>query len=136
VENVETQATIMVINEMELNKPEFGIFNKLQFRIFYDKESITADNPINVKLIAEKYKPADIKKTADIICEHFGLDDSGFCASANIDTYSQEEFDLFWTVGDGESFISIEKDKAEGLSLNILFYNNLTNPKFDDYPKY
>lgn len=136
VESVETQATFMVINEKKLDKPEFGIFNRLQFRIFYDKESITADNPVNVKFIADSYTPADIKNVADTIHEFFGFDDSGICASASIDTYSQDEFDLFWTVGDGESFISIEKSVNEGLSLNILFYNNLTKPQVVDFPKY
>lgn len=136
VESVETPATFMVVNEKQLQTPEFGIFNRLQFRVFYDKESLTADCPVNVKLIAGKYTPAEVKSVADTIHEFFGLDDSGICATASTDTYDKEEFDLFWTVGDGESFISIEKDKAEGLSLNILFYNNLTNPKFNDFPKY
>ncbi len=136
VESVETPATFMVIYERPLAQPEFDIFDKIQFRIFYDKESITANNPINVKYIAQKYTPDNIKKVADTICEFFGLDDSGFCASANTETYSQQEFDLFWTIGEGESFISIEKGETDGLSLNILFYNNLTNPKFEDFPKY
>ena len=136
IDSIETPATFMIVYEKKLDQKEFGLFDRLQFRIFYDKESITADNPVNVKFIADSYTPADIKKVADTIHEFFGLDDSGICASASIDTYSQDEFDLFWTVGDGESFISIEKSESEGLSLNILFYNNLTKPQVVDFPKY
>lgn len=125
IDSVETPATFMVVYEKELAKKEFGIFNRLQFRIFYDKEVITGDNPINVKLICDAFTPQAIMDLTKNICDTFGLDDAGYFSKIGIDFFSKDEFDLFWTIGEGESFISIEKDKDMTPTLNILFYNNL-----------
>jgi hypothetical protein len=62
----------------------------------------------------------------------FGLDDSGTCEKSDISFYEADEYDLFWTIGEGESFISIEHDAKDGLSLNILFYNNLIGQSVGD----
>lgn len=125
VDSVETPATFMIVYEKKLDKKEFDIFNRLQFRIFYDKEVITGDNPINVKLLCDGFTSQSIMDLAKTICDIFGLDDAGYSPKIGLDFFNKDEFDLFWTIGEGESFISIEKDKDENPSLNILFYNNL-----------
>lgn len=125
IDSVETPATFMIVYEKSLAQKEFQLFDRLQFRIFYDKEVITGSNPINVKLLCDSYSPAAVMNLSNEISDIFGLDDSGICSKSDISFFSADEFDLFWTIGDGESFISIEKDQKENLSLNILFYNNL-----------
>ena len=125
IDSIETPATFMIVYEKQLAQKEFDLFDRLQFRIFYDKEIITGSNPINVKLLCDSYSAESVMKLAKIISDIFGLDDSGTCEKADISFYEADEFDLFWTIGDGESFISIERDAKDGLSLNILFYNNL-----------
>ena len=132
IDSIETPATFMIVYEKNLDKKEFGLFDRLQFRIFYDKEVITGSNPINVKLVGDGYSAEAVMAMAKAICNIFGLDDSGTCTNADIDYYNADEYDLFWTIGDGESFISIERDKKDGLSLNILFYNNLIGQSVGD----
>ncbi len=125
IDSEETPATFMVVYEKKLSQKEFDLFDRLQFRLFYDKEVISGDNPINVKLLASEFVADKVKKLAEYISNLFGLDDSGTCADADTDFYNNQEFEIFWTIGNGESFISIERDNVEGLTLNILFYNNL-----------
>lgn len=124
VDSVETPATFMVVYEKTLDKKEFGIFDRLQFRIFYDKEVITGDNPINVKLLGDS-TPESIMSLAKEINDIFGKDDAGIYENTDIEFFKKDEYNLFWTIGEGESFISIEKNKDDDPALNILFYNNL-----------
>ena len=135
IDSIETPATFMIVYEKDLKQKEFGLFSKLQFRIFYDKEVITGSNPVNVKLLCDNYSAESVMTLSKRICDVFGLDDSGTCGNADIDFYNADEYDLFWTIGDGESFISIERDKKDGLSLNILFYNNLVGHTVGDLLK-
>ena len=135
IDSIETPATFMIVYEKDLKQKEFGLFSKLQFRIFYDKEVITGSNPVNVKLLCDNYSAESVMTLSKRICDVFGLDDSGTCSNADIDFYNADEYDLFWTIGDGESFISIERDKKDGLSLNILFYNNLVGHTVGDLLK-
>ena len=135
IDSIETPATFMIVYEKQLAQKEFRLFDRLQFRIFYDKEVITGSNPVNVKLLCDNYTPEAVMQLAKMISGIFGLDDSGICSNSDINFYSTDEFDLFWTIGDGESFISIEKDPKEGISLNILFYNNLIGHNVGDLLK-
>ena len=136
IDSIETPATFMIVYEKKLGQKEFGLFNRLQFRIFYDKEIITGDNPVNVKLLGnDSYSAESVMALAKEIGAIFGLDDSGTCSNADVSFYKADEYDLFWTIGDGESFISIERDAKEGLSLNILFYNNLVGHNVGDLLK-
>ena len=118
-----------------MDTKEFDLFTRLQFRIFYDKEVITGDNPINVKLLATDYTPEAAYNLSKKISEFFGLDDGGICAKAGADYFNANEYDLFWTIGNGESFISIERNEKEGFTLNILFYNNLIKHNVGDLLK-
>lgn len=132
IDSIETPATFMIVYEKKLAKKEFDLFDRLQFRIFYDKEIITGSNPVNVKLLSDGYSAESVMQLAKTISGIFGLDDSGTSSSADISFYSADEYDLFWTIGDGESFISIERDQKDGLTLNILFYNNLIGQSVGD----
>ncbi|MBO7496734.1 MAG: hypothetical protein J6T98_09270 [Salinivirgaceae bacterium] len=135
IDSIETPATFMIVYEKELKQKEFELFDRLQFRIFYDKEVITGSNPVNVKLLCDNYSAESVMALSKRICDVFGLDDSGICSNADINFYNADDYDLFWTIGDGESFISIERDKKDGLSLNILFYNNLIKQNVGDLLK-
>ncbi len=132
IDSIETPATFMIVYEKKLAQKEFDLFDRLQFRIFYDKEIITGSNPINVKLLCDSYSAELVMQLAKMISGIFGLDDSGTCEKSDISFYEADEYDLFWTIGEGESFISIEHDAKDGLSLNILFYNNLIGQSVGD----
>ena len=85
IDSIETPATFMIVYEKKLGQKEFGLFNRLQFRIFYDKEIITGDNPVNVKLLGDdSYSAESVMALAKEIGEIFGLDDSGTCSNADV----------------------------------------------------
>lgn len=125
----ETVATIMVVYEKMLRKLEFDIFDKLQFHIFFDKEVLIKENPINVKLLSSSrgLHIANIKKIIAKIMRIYDLDDE------NKGVWREEEYALvenytfkrIWTIGEGDSFVSLTCSKDWGTSLNILFINNL-----------
>ncbi len=137
VASEETPATVMIVYQKKLPWVEFDIFDVVQFRIFFDKESLTGSNPVNVRFISESNKAttehamAVINKVASI----YGPDNYNVAEWNNDDATAYESLRLrrVWTIDKGESFISIENNPETGLSLNILFFNNmLKDPKNDD----
>jgi hypothetical protein len=126
IDSVETPATFMIVYQKQLPWKELGIFDIVQFRIFFDKENITGSNPVNVRFVA-KEEPGEIKRIVNRVVGIYGSDDSQQGEWNEIDDSKLESstFRRVWTIEKGESFISIEFSKQDGISLNILFFNNL-----------
>lgn len=129
IDSEETPATVMIVYEKKLPWIELEIFDAVQFRIFFDKESITGSNPVNVKFISEEkfITSEDIQKLIDKISQIYGNDNYGKIGWDEDDerAYLSKTYRKVWTIEHGESFVSIEYNETDGITLNILFFNNL-----------
>lgn len=125
----ETVATVMIVYEKMLRKLEFDIFDKLQFHIFFDKNVLIKDNPINIKLLSSSnnLKQANVEKIVAKIMAIYGADDEHKGAWREEDKMLVKNFTFkrIWTIGEGDSFVSLTCSKEWGMSLNVLFVNNL-----------
>lgn len=129
VDSEETPATFMIVYEKNLPKEEFEIFDVVQFRIFFDKDSITGSNPVNVKFVSSN-KVGELQQLStltNMIIDLYGEDDY---RKENWDeedeqAFSEKSFRRVWTIERGESFISVEYSDQDGITLSILFFNNL-----------
>jgi hypothetical protein len=74
-----------------------------------------------------KDDPSEIKKIVNRIVGIYGPDDSqqGEWNESDESKLENTTFRRVWTIEKGESFISIEYNIQDGISLNILFFNNL-----------
>lgn len=129
VDSEETPATFMIVYEKELKEKEFSLFDIVQFRIFFDKDSITGSNPVNVKLLSSN-KECELEQLSTItnkIISIYGEDDyrKGNWDKEDEQAFSDKSFRRVWTIERGESFISIEYSEEDGIALSILFFNNL-----------
>ena len=119
----------MIVYQKELPWNELEIFDAVQFRIFFDKESLTGSNPINVKFISKikQHEPKHIKNIVDRVLSIYGDDDyrKGNWDKDDDVAFSSKQYRRVWTIENGESFVSIEYTKTEGITLNILFFNNM-----------
>lgn len=129
VDSEETPATIMIVYQKGLPWKELEIFDAVQFRIFFDKESITGSNPVNVKFVSEEKSASvdDLKNIVDKIIDLYGEDDyrKGEWDNEDEKAFIDKNFRRVWTIEKGESFVSIEFSEENGITLSILFFNNL-----------
>jgi len=129
IDSEETPATVMVVYEKELPWIELDIFDSVQFRIFFDKENLTGSNPINVKFIS-KTKESGKKSLQYILSKViaiYGSDDAGKgkWSKKDDEMFLSKLYRRVWTIDQGESFVSIEFNELDGITLNILFFNNM-----------
>lgn len=129
IDSEETPATVMIVYEKVLPWQELKIFDAVQFRIFFDKESLTGSNPVNVKFVS-KNKNTEKSNLQDIlikVLDIYGNDDMGKGAwdSNDDELFENKNYRRVWTIEQGESFVSIEFNEEFGITLNILFFNNL-----------
>lgn len=129
IDSEETPATVMIVYQKELPWTEFNIFDAVQFRIFFDKENLTGSNPINVKFISKEKEGTidDLKSIVNKVFSIYAEDDFGNSDwNENDDNaFNDEQYRRVWTIDEGESFVSIEHNKTDGITLNILFFNNM-----------
>lgn len=129
VDSEETPATIMIVYQKGLPWKELEIFDAVQFRIFFDKESITGSNPVNVKFVSEEKSASvdDLKNIVDKIIDLYGEDDyrKGEWDNEDEKAFIDKNFRRVWTIEKGESFVSVEFSEENGITLSILFFNNL-----------
>jgi len=137
VDSEETPATFMIVYEKKLGVKEFKLFDTVQFRIFFDKDKLTDSNPVNVKLMAEDTigTAKMLKDIIETILSIYGEDDlrKGVWDDEDEKAFTEQSFRRVWTIEKGESFISVECLGDQGITLSILFFNNLielTNKRF------
>ena len=134
IDSEETPATVMIVYEKDLPWKEFDVFDTVQFRIFFDKESITGSNPINVRFLS-KNKERNIETLKTIInkvASIYGKDNMGREAWSDEDSdiiSTKNKYRRIWTIEHGESFVSVELNKEGGIFLDILFFNNILEKK-------
>jgi hypothetical protein len=127
IDSEETPATFMIVYQKKLPWKELGIFEIVQFRIFFDKETITGSNPVNVKFVSKIDDPLALKNIVNRVYSIYGTDDMqrGEWNPEDEKKLEEENFRRVWTIEKGESFVSIEKTESDGITLNILFFNNM-----------
>ncbi|MBI9065989.1 MAG: hypothetical protein JEZ09_01775 [Salinivirgaceae bacterium] len=135
IDSEETPATVMIVYEKQLPWRELKIFDAVQFRIFFDKESLTGSNPVNVKFIS-KEKKSDVEYLKAIVNKVFsiyGNDDfeNGEWNEEDDKQFEEESYRRVWTIEHGESFVCVEFNEEIGITLNILFFNNLIKESED-----
>ena len=71
-----------------------------------------------------------MKSIVDKLHDIYGDDDLQNKNWNNSDelAYNKKEFRRIWTIEGGESFTSVEYKEEFGITLNILFFNNILNP--------
>ncbi len=125
----ETVATIMIVYQKTLQQLEFDVFDTIQFHIFFDKDSITTDNIVNVKLVSSKAMNDEgaVKSLVEKMVEIYGADKNGKSAwdTDDIIALKNKQLKRVWTIGEGESFVSISNKGDKGVSLNIIFAHKL-----------
>jgi hypothetical protein len=125
----ETPATVMIVYEKKLPWNEMGIFNAVQFRIFFDKETLTGSNPVNVKFISveKKREKSSLQYLIAKVVEIYGADDlknDGWNEADEV-AFNDNAFSRVWSIEKGDSFVSLECNETLGITLNILFFNNM-----------
>jgi hypothetical protein len=127
IDSEETPATFMIVYQKRLPWKELGIFDTVQFRIFFDKETITGSNPVNVRFVSKINEQAELKNIVNKVFSIYGTDDLQYGEWNQEDEkkLAEDTFRRVWTIEKGECFVSIENTKADGISLNILFFNNM-----------
>ncbi len=129
IDGEETPATIMIVYEKKLPWNELGIFDAVQFRIFFDKENLTGSNPVNVKFIslAKKVDLALLKAMVEKVLSIYGADDfnNENWNESDEKAFADKNYRRVWTIEKGDSFVSIEYNETDGITLSILFFNNL-----------
>lgn len=129
IDSEETPATVMIVYEKELPWVELEIFDAVQFRIFFDKENLTGSNPLNVKFISKKIQPTrkNLQNIVDKVILIYGDDDysKGEWNDDDTEAFLSKSYRRVWTIEQGESFVSIEYNEEDGITLNILFFNNM-----------
>jgi hypothetical protein len=129
IDGEETPATIMIVYQKKLPWNEMGIFDAVQFRIFFDKESLTGSNPVNVKFVSldKKFDLERLKTIVEKVVAIYGDDDlkRGSWSVEDEKAFADKNYRRVWTIERGESFVSIEFNEVDGITLSIIFFNNL-----------
>ncbi len=129
IDSEETPATVMIVYQKDLPWTEFDIFDAVQFRIFFDKESLTGSNPINVKFISKNKQISSkhMQKMVDKVVSIYGKDDynQNSWTNKDMELFETKQYRRVWTIEQGDSFVSIEYTENDGITFNILFFNNI-----------
>ncbi len=131
VDSEETPATVMIVYQKTLPWKELKTFDIVQFRIFFDKENLTGSNPVNVRFLSGTNESSieNAQYIINKIVTMYGPDNylKSDWSDSDTEMFNQKQFRRVWTIDKGESFISVEFNQELGLTLNILFFNNLIN---------
>jgi len=129
IDGEETPATVMIVYQKKLPWNEMGLFDAVQFRIFFDKENLTGSNPVNVKFVslAKKIELERLKTIVEKVMSIYGDDDSkkGRWGELDEKAFDDKNYRRVWTIERGESFVSIEFTENDGITLSIIFFNNM-----------
>lgn len=131
VESKDIEGVFMVEFEKDFPLVELGMFEKVVFRLFDDKNNITASNHINVTLPANM-RLVTMEKTKAIVNSLFaiyGYDDDrrGLWNSTDTKLFAENDVDRQWTIGNDKRVYAIKLSYTEkhGLYLKIFFFNRL-----------
>ncbi|MGD9994690.1 MAG: hypothetical protein AB7S69_15440 [Salinivirgaceae bacterium] len=127
----ESDGVFMIEYEKILPWCEHDLFEKVVYRVFNDKKNIIGSNHINVRFQAQgdKLNLENAKNLVNKLHKTYGWDDEN-----RIEWTADDEQDFNnsglkrqWTLGEGKYIyqVKVNQSKTTGLTLTILFFNNL-----------
>lgn len=131
IESTDEEGVIMVEFEKEFPLTELGMFDKVCFRLFNEKDNIVASNHINVTFPASpRYATKEYTMSlVNALFEIYGYDDDrkGEWTDADAKSFADKDFDRQWTIGNDKRVYAIKLSYTEkhGLYLKIFFFNRL-----------
>ena len=130
ISSAEEGGVFMIEYEKTLPWTELGLFNKLIFRVFNDKNNIVGSNHINVRLETEitDNNKKNLIKLVHKLNQIYGPDDDNKEDWTEIDEQQlvSKQFFRQWTLGEGKFIYTVRITGQKGeLQLEILFFNHL-----------
>ena len=123
--------TFLIDYQKKLPWKEFGIFDRVIFRVFTEKSNLTGTNHINVTFHSEELTvPQD--KAIQLLTDIegiYGPDDNRRELGQDEDKLKAENGIIvrMWTLGEEQNVYSVRLryTKEQGMELQIMFYTNL-----------
>ncbi len=131
IESTDEEGVIMVEFEKEFPLTELGMFDKVCFRLFNEKDNIVASNHINVTFPASPHYASKeyTMSLVNALFEIYGYDDDrkGEWTDTDAKSFADKDFDRQWTIGSDKRVYAIKLSFTEkhGLYLKIFFFNRL-----------
>ena len=123
--------TFLIDYQKKLPWKEFGIFDRIIFRVFTEKSNLTGTNHINVTFFSEELTvPQEkvITLLTDLEDLH-GTDDNRKGLWQEEEKIKAEDGYIMrmWTLGEEQNIYSVRLryEKGKGMELQIMFYTNL-----------
>ena len=143
IESKDIEGVFMVEFEKEFPLVELGMFEKVVFRLFNDKNNINGSNHINVTMPANpRYiTSARVKSLINSLYGIYGYDDDRKCEwnDADMTAFAEKDLERQWTVGNDKCVYTVKLSYTEkhGLILKIFFFNRLVEAiKKEDVQSY
>ncbi len=123
--------TFLIDYQKKLPWKEFGIFDRVIFRVFTEKSNLTGTNHINVTFHSEEVE-IPTEKTLSLLQELeelYGTDDNrlSLWQAAEQENLKNGNIVRMWTLGEEQNVYSVRFKyvKGQGMQLQIMFYTNL-----------
>ncbi|MGE4289791.1 MAG: hypothetical protein AB7E36_13990 [Salinivirgaceae bacterium] len=127
----ESDGVFMIEYEKKLPWCEHDLFEKVVYRVFNDKKNIIGSNHINVRFHAhsDRVNVENTKTLINKLHKTYGWDDENRNEWSTKDEHDFNNASLIrqWTLGEGKFIyqVKINQSRTTGLTLTILFFNNL-----------
>ncbi|MBR2195126.1 MAG: hypothetical protein IJ911_05870 [Salinivirgaceae bacterium] len=131
IQSKDIEGVFMVEFEKEFPLVELGMFEKVVFRLFNDKNNINGSNHINVTMPAnQRYVTSSrVKSLINSLYNVYGYDDDrkGEWDDADLSAFAEKDLERQWTVGNDKCVYAVKLSYTEkrGLILKIFFFNRL-----------
>jgi hypothetical protein len=123
--------TFLIDYQKKLPWKEFGIFDRVIFRVFTEKSNLTGTNHINVTFHSDEIEiPAEkVLGLLQELEELYGTDDNrrGLWLEEEKNNLDNGKVVRMWTLGEEQNVYSVRFKyiKGDGMQLQIMFYTNL-----------
>ena len=123
--------TFLIDYQKKLPWKEFGIFDRVIFRVFTEKSNLTGTNHINVTFYSEELIVPEEKVFSLLsdLEDLYGTDDNrrGLWQEEEKVNVANGDVVRMWTLGEEQNVYSVRfrYQKGNGMELQIMFYTNL-----------
>lgn len=131
IQSKDIEGVFMVEFEKEFPLVELGLFEKVIFRLFNDKDNINGSNHINVTLPANP-RYVTLKNVRSLVNELYaiyGYDDDrkGEWDESDSKLFQSKDLERQWTIGNDKCVYAVKLSYTDkhGLFLKIFFFNRL-----------
>jgi hypothetical protein len=144
IQSKDIEGVFMVEFEKEFPHVELGLFEKVVFRLFNDKNNINGSNHINVTMPAnQRYVTNErVMSLVNSLYNIYGYDDDrkGEWDETDTKAFNDKDYERQWTIGNDKCVYTVKLSYTDkrGLTLKIFFFNRLVEMinKEDEQPYY